>query len=49
MCRAMPAWRFFYPHRAGLAPGLRVLVDLLLESFAADPCLQKPAPRQRKA
>jgi DNA-binding transcriptional LysR family regulator len=39
----------FYPHRAGLAPRVRVLVDFLLAGFAADPSLQKPAPRQRKA
>jgi DNA-binding transcriptional LysR family regulator len=29
----------FYPHRAGLAPRVRVLVDALLETFAKDPSL----------
>jgi DNA-binding transcriptional LysR family regulator len=39
----------FYPHRAGLAPRVRVLVDFLLESFATEPSLQRTASRQRKA
>jgi DNA-binding transcriptional LysR family regulator len=30
----------FYPHRAGLAPRVRVLVDFLLAAFKADPALQ---------
>ncbi len=30
----------FYPHRAGLAPRVRVLVDHLLASFAGQPALQ---------
>ena len=30
----------FYPHRAGLAPRVRVLVDHLLASFASQPALQ---------
>jgi DNA-binding transcriptional LysR family regulator len=39
----------FYPHRAGLAPRVRVLVDFLLEGFAADASLQAGRLRQRKA
>ncbi len=39
----------FYPHRAGLAPRVRVLMDFLLENFASSPSLQRAAPRARKA
>lgn len=31
----------FYPHRAGLAPRVRVLIDFLLEAFAKNAALQK--------
>jgi DNA-binding transcriptional LysR family regulator len=37
----------FYPHRAGLAPRVRVLVDHLLEVFAHDPSLHSPVKRKR--
>jgi DNA-binding transcriptional LysR family regulator len=30
----------FYPHRAGLAPRVRVLVDFVLEALTKDPALQ---------
>jgi DNA-binding transcriptional LysR family regulator len=30
----------FYPHRAGMAPRVRVLVDHLLAAFANNPALQ---------
>jgi hypothetical protein len=30
----------FYPHRAGLAPRVRVLVDFLLAEFAKQPAFQ---------
>jgi DNA-binding transcriptional LysR family regulator len=33
------AMALFYPHRAGLAPRVRVLVDHLMAAFAADPAL----------
>ena len=31
----------FYPHRAGLAPRVRVLIDFLLDAFAKNAALQK--------
>ena len=31
-----------YPHRALIAPRVRVVVDYLLEAFAADPALHVP-------
>jgi DNA-binding transcriptional LysR family regulator len=33
----------FYPHRAGLAPRVRVVVDFLMAHFAAEPSLQAAA------
>jgi DNA-binding transcriptional LysR family regulator len=30
----------FYPHRAGLAPRVRVLIDFLLDAFAKNVALQ---------
>jgi DNA-binding transcriptional LysR family regulator len=36
----------FYPHRAGLAPRVRVLVDHLMQHFAQEPALQV-VPRKR--
>ena len=35
----------FYPHRAGLAPRVRVVVDFLLSVFARDPSLQMGSKR----
>jgi DNA-binding transcriptional LysR family regulator len=35
----------FYPHRAGIAPRVRVLVDHLLATFAKNPALQNKSKR----
>lgn len=37
----------FYPHRAGLAPRVRVLVDFLLAQFAKDESLQSTSIKKR--
>ena len=37
----------FYPHRAGLAPRVRVLVDFLLAQFAKDESLQAVVKNHR--